>query len=135
MRIFKNLAGILILLFLTQVFVGCDAIKNKSVTDLNENAIVVLKFKAQPGKVEEAISEFEGLFEKVRQEPNFGSIKLHIDPNDKTNILLYEEWEDVDYYQNEHMNTDHLKEFMENSSKFLAGPPEVTFWKVKQVYK
>ena len=135
MRTLNKLKGILILVLSAQVLFGCDPAENKSDSDSNENAIVILKFKAQPGKSQEAVSELEALFEKVKEEPNFASIKLHVDPNDDTNILLYEEWEDVVYYQNEHMSTDHLKAFMENSAKFLAGPPEVTFWEVENVYR
>ena len=44
-----------------------------------------------------------------------------------TNILLYEEWGDESYYNSEHMNTVHLKEFIANSRNFLAGPQKFLF--------
>ena len=132
---FEKLVGILILVVSTQFLIGCDHYENNSDTESNENTIVVLNFKAQTGKGEAAVSGLKDLFAKVKDEPNFVSIKLHVDPNDDTNIMLYEEWEDLTYYQTEHMNTAHLKEFMVNSSDFLTGPPEVTFWKLENVYK
>ncbi len=108
--------------------------KNSSV-DSAENTIVLLKFQAQTDKGALAVSELTSLLEEVRKEPHFVSIKLHVDPDDNTNILLYEEWQDASYYNNEHMNTAHIKAFMANSSNFLTGPPEITFWKVKSVFE
>jgi len=101
----------------------------------SENTIVVLQFKAQPEKGEVAASELSKLFEKVKKEPHFVGIKLHIDPNDATNIMLYEEWEDGAYYQSEHMETDYMKAFMADSRAFLAGPPQISFWNLKGIYE
>ena len=115
--------------------IGCETSQNKSVTNAMENTIVVLKFKAQEEQGERAVSEITKLLEKVKSEPNFVGIKLHVNPTDNTNILLYEEWEDVDYYNTKHMDTDHIKAFMTNSRNFLAGPPEITFWKVKRDFR
>ena len=114
---------------------GWHPIESKTDIDLKEHVVVLLKFKTQPEMLTNALSEFNNLLEKVKKEPNFISIKLHVDPNDSTNILLYEEWEDKAYYNNEHMNTAHIKEFMANSTNFLTGPPEISFWEVKTIYK
>ena len=100
-----------------------------------KNTIVLLKFKAQTDKGSKSVSELIKLFDKVRQEPHFVSIKLHVDPKDDTNILLYEEWEDSAYYSSEHMNTAHMQEFMVNSKGFLSGPPEISFWNMEGVFK
>jgi quinol monooxygenase YgiN len=117
------------------LLIGCDSAYKHSNKAENKNTIVLLKFKAQPGKGNEAVSELYRLLEKVEHEPHFVGIKLHIDPKDNTNILLYEEWEDESYYNGEHMNTPHLKEFMTNSTNFLIGPPDITFWKVEREFK
>ena len=117
------------------MLVGCDSTNKQSIGDLKENVIVVvLKFKAKPEKGDETVVELTKLLEKVKQEPYFISIKLHIDPEDNTNILLYEEWEDESYYKSEHMKTDHLQEFIANSEDFLSGPPEITFWKAERKF-
>jgi quinol monooxygenase YgiN len=135
MKTNKSLAVILILIVSTLVLVGWHPSENELDIDSEQNIIVLLKFKAQPEKGARAVSELINLFEKVKEEPNFISIKLHVDPTDNTNILLYEEWKDQAYYNTEHMNTAHLQEFMTNSKNFLAGPPEITFWEVKHIVK
>lgn len=135
MKSSKSSAAILILGVLTLVLLGWDSPEDKKVTDFEQNVIVLLKFKAQQDKGVQAVSELTDLFEKVKDEPNFVSIKLHVDPNDNTSIMLYEEWEDLSYYNAEHMNTAHLQAFMANSINFLTGPPEITFWEVKKVVK
>ena len=135
MKTIKSLMAILILVTTTLVLFGWSSPFMKLDSNQEQNVIVLLKFKAQPEKGIYALSEFNKLLEKVKKEPNFISIKLHVDPNDDTNILLYEEWKDESYYNTEHMNTDHLKEFMANSVNFLTGPPEITFWKLKHVFE
>ena len=100
-----------------------------------ENAIVVLKFKTQPDKGAAAVAELKKLIEKVKHEPHFVSIKIHVDPEDKTNIMLYEEWEDLSYYRTSHMTTEHLEKFKANSVNFLAGPPEISFWTVEKEFR
>jgi quinol monooxygenase YgiN len=102
---------------------------------MSGNAIVTLKFKTQPEKSDMAVSELKKLFESVSKEPHFVSIKLHVDPNDNKNILLYEEWESAEYYQTDHMKTPHLEAFMAASQEFLAGPPEIAFWTMEGEFK
>lgn len=135
MKQIKKLTPILFLSLLTLILYGWNTTENKLDMDLKQSVIVLLNFKAQPEKGAKAVSELKTLLEKVKAEPNFVSIKLHIDPKDDTNILLYEEWEDVSYYNSEHMNTPYINEFMANSQDFLAGPPEITFWEVANIYK
>jgi quinol monooxygenase YgiN len=133
MKTIKSLASILTLAASILVLVGWHPPVHESETGSDQHVIVLLKFKAQPEKGEQAISAFNNLFEKVKEEPNFISIKLHVDPKDNTSILLYEEWKDQSYYNNQHMNTTHMQEFMANSMSFLTGPPEITFWEVKSI--
>lgn len=106
----------------------------KSVHD-KTNTIVLVKYKAQPSKEIDAVMALTKLIEDVKKEPHFVSIKLHVDPKDKTNILLYEEWSSETYYNSEHMNTAHLQKFIGDSRSFLAGPPDISFWQVEKEFK
>lgn len=115
-----------------------------SCTDQNEsgsdksgsaNLIVLIKFTALPSKSNDAVAGLTKLIENVKHEPHFVSIKLHIDAKDPNSILLYEEWSDASYYNTTHMNTPHLLQFMEDSQSFLAGPPEITQWRVEKVFQ
>jgi len=112
-------------------FSGCNEAHKSSM----DNTIVMLKFKAQPNKGGQAITAMMDLLEEVKKEPHFVSIKVHVDPNEESNIFFYEEWDDPDYYNGEHMNTPHLQAFMKDSQAFLMGPPDISFWKVKKVVK
>ena len=116
-------------LIIISSFIGCD--KNEEA----DNLIVIVKYKTQPNKSVDALMGLKKLIEKVKKEDHFVNIKLHIDQKDNSNILLYEEWNDELYYRNQHMKTDHLKEFIVESQEYLAGPPEISFWKVNAVYK
>ncbi len=131
----KHLASFLFVISTAVLLIAWLPAKSGKETNRDKNTIVMLKFKAQPEKGAQTVTELTQLIENVKEEPNFVSIKMHIDPNDDTNIMLYEEWEDVNYYNGEHMNTDHIKAFMGNSRNFLTGPPDITFWKVEKVFQ
>lgn len=96
----------------------------------NKNLIVLVKYKTQPGKDSLALVGLRNLLTKVRKEPNYVNIIIHVDPIDKSNILLYEHWSNEEYYKGDHMKTSHLQQFINDSRLFLAGPPEITFWKI-----
>lgn len=115
-------------LMIFSIFAGCS--KN----DDGNNLIVIVKYKTLPNKSVDAVTGLKKLIEQVKGEDHFVSLKLHVDQKDNSNILLYEEWDDALYYQNQHMKTKHLKEFIVESQTFLAGPPEISFWKVNAVY-
>ncbi len=91
---------------------------------------MLVKYKTLPNKENEALPAIKKLIEEVKKEPNYVNIKVHIDPLDQSNILLYEQWSDETYYKGEHMNTVYLKQFIKEAGTFLAGPPEISFWKL-----
>ncbi|WP_162793594.1 putative quinol monooxygenase [Runella rosea] len=101
----------------------------------NEGKITVfIKYKTQPSKEDMALKALQELIAKVKKEPHYVSIVLHVDPNDKSNILLYEQWADEDYYKGAHMKTAHLLQFINDSRQFLAGPPDISFWKAQNLH-
>ena len=108
--------------------------KSESVEKENNNLTVLVKYKSQPEKEEEVLAALNALILEVKKEPNFSNIKMLVDQADKTNILLYEEWSDEAYYKGDHMNTKHLQKFIDDSRNFLAGPPEISFWKLNSNY-
>ena len=97
MKSIKSRLGTLFLATTTLFLIGWFPSSVGSETITKSNAIVLIKFKAQPEKGAQTVSELTKLLEQVRKEPNFVSIKMHVDPNDDTNVLLYEEWEDASY--------------------------------------
>ncbi len=117
------------------ILLGFSTSDHSSEAAVTGNAVVLIQFKAQPDKSAQAVSELTMLLEQVQDEPHFVRIKMHIDPDDETNILLYEEWDDLSYYQSTHMETDHIKAFQAASTNFLTGPPIITFWTVESVFE
>ena len=117
------------------MIVGCDEPDPSRSDESSSNAIILLKFKTLPDKGDETVSALIQLITQVEQEPHFVNIKLHVDPKDNTNIMLYEEWDDLSYYMTDHMNTPHLKAFQAESTNLLAGPPEISNWDMKQIFK
>lgn len=128
------LTTILLTVATTFLFTGCEKKKNTSVEDGKNDLFVLVKYKSQPGKHEEALYALDALILEVKKEPNFVNIKLFVDPADQTNILLYEQWTDEAYYNGEHMKTPHLQKFMGDAREFLAGPPDISFWKLNNDY-
>lgn len=135
MRLLRTISAEMILMISIFTLIAWNFSEKSSDTEAGENIIVLVEYKAQPEKGEEALAALNNLIEKVKTEPNFVHLKLHVDPKDNTNILLYEEWSDASYYNSAHMNTSHLQEFIAKSRNFLAGPPEISFWKVEGDFK
>jgi quinol monooxygenase YgiN len=110
-------------------FLGCNNSESK------ENLMVLVKYKTQQDKSVEAVSALKTLLSNVEKEEHFIGLKMFVDPSDNSNILLSEEWDDEMYYKNEHMKTEHLQKFINESPSFLAGAPEISFWKLNSSYK
>ncbi len=129
-----NIKSLLCYLMLTLLTSAYAQQKSESVNKENNNLTVLVKYKSQPEKQAEVLTALNALILEVKKEPHFVYIKMFVDPADKTNILLYEEWSDEVYYKGDHMNTTHLQKFIGDSRNFLAGPPEISFWKLNSNY-
>jgi len=117
-------------ILMAMLLISCQVNKEKAMApEENNNLIVLVQYKAQPGRAGEALAGLTRLIDSVKEEPHFVSIRLHQNFTDDSSILLYEEWSDASYYNGDHMTTDHLKSFMIESRAFLAGPPEISQWK------
>lgn len=103
---------------------------NSAYSQTSKELVVLIKYKTLPGKDSIALSALKNLITNVKKEPDYIDIKIHVDPSDKTNILLYEKWASEDYYKVEHMKTPHLQQFMIDARTFLGGPPDISFWKL-----
>jgi quinol monooxygenase YgiN len=124
-----------ILSVLTVILISCQNSQQGTLSVENsQNLIVLVKYKTLPSMSEDAIAGLTKLIEAVKNEPNFVNITLHTDPKNSSNILLYEEWSDKAYYNGDHMNTKHLRSFMEDSRAYLAGPPEISQWKIEKTF-
>lgn len=135
MKTIQKLSIVFGILIVCVSFIAWNKANNEHVTADKKNTIVIVKYKAQPTKESETVAALTHLITEVKKEPHFVNIKLHVDPKDKTNILLYEEWDDESYFTTQHMATQHLQKFIEDSRNFLAGPPEISFWQLEEEFK
>lgn len=118
----------LLFLALFSVLLSCGS-------DSKENLVVYAKYKTIPNKNIDAVVAIKAFIEEVKKEDHFKEIRMYIDPNDNSNILLYQEWDDEVYYKNDHMQTEHLQRFESESSAFLVGPPEISYWRLSETFK
>ncbi|TXE07412.1 hypothetical protein ES711_11640 [Gelidibacter salicanalis] len=125
----------LMLLSSVVLLMGCNANTKPTDSGNEDHMVVLVSYKSQPNKEAQTYNELTKLVERVKNEPHFISIRLHVNAKDSANILLYEEWDDANYYQTEHMQTDHLQQFIADSRNFLNGPPEISFWKLEKNFK
>ena len=134
MKTKKTVLKVLLLLIFS--FVSCNE-KNEPMKAENnqKNLIVLVEYNIQPTKSNDAIAGLTELIENVTKEPHFVSIKLHTNLKDNSKILLYEVWSDETYYNTVHMKTEHLQKFIEDSRAFLAGPPNISQWKIEKEFK
>jgi quinol monooxygenase YgiN len=96
-------------------------------------SIVVITYKAQPDQGARMLRELKALVaEVVAQEPDCHGIRVHLDPDDDTRLLLYERWSSREAYSGPHMQTPHLGAFMGRAREFLAGPPTIEFWRLDE---
>ena len=92
--------------------------------------LVLITYRALPGREVAAKEELRSLIATVvASEPDCSGITMLEDAADATRILLYEGWTSRDAYLGPHMQTPHLRAFIERAGTFMAGPPEITFWR------
>jgi quinol monooxygenase YgiN len=91
---------------------------------------VIIRYEAKPGMSERAVRELSELIGTVvQEEPACRGIWLHQDTGTPEKLLLVEHWTSQEAYTGPHMQTPHLTAFVERAFEFLAGPPEITFWR------
>jgi quinol monooxygenase YgiN len=95
-----------------------------------DGVTVVITYRALPGHADTARDELAALIETVvAEESDCHGIRLLQDAADPHRILLVEEWTDADTFTGPHMQTPHLQAFMRRAGAFIAGPPEIHFWR------
>jgi len=87
-----------------------DITKDPVLTD--SVLVIIAKVEIYPDKVEIVIKEFSELISKTRTEDGCLKYDLHRDVENSNVFWFYEHWENEES-QNKHMNSKHLKEYLE----------------------
>ncbi len=92
--------------------------------------IVAITYQARPGQGPAARAALAGIIAAVvANEPDCLGIRLLEHTGDDTRFLLYETWTSQAAYVGPHMQTPHLKAFIEAAGALFAGPPDISFWR------
>ncbi|HET8632605.1 MAG TPA: putative quinol monooxygenase [Gemmatimonadales bacterium] len=95
-----------------------------------DDVTVVIRYEAKPGMADTAARELTTLINTVvKEEPACRGIWLHQDTGTPEKLLLVEHWTSQEAYTGPHMQTPHITAFVGRALEFLAGPPEITFWR------
>jgi quinol monooxygenase YgiN len=87
-----------------------------------------------PDAVEQGKQALLELARTVRKyEPDCLAIELAQDADHPTKITMIEKWSSRAAYEGPHMQTPHMMNFVEQSSKYFAGPPDVSFCRARTV--
>ncbi|MDY0023032.1 putative quinol monooxygenase [Arenimonas caeni] len=92
--------------------------------------LVLVAYRAQPGQVETARSEITALVQAVlAAEPECGGIQIVQDTADPSLFTLLERWPSAEVFLGPHMQQPHIQAFIRKAGAFLAGPPDISFWR------
>lgn len=122
-----------ILLFATILIVATSinltSATAETVSAKEPEVIVIVRYTAQSGKESQALSAITELVAKANSvESRTGTISILRNVADKRFITLIEKWPSQERFIGPHMAQPHIVQFIERSSEFLAGPPDISFW-------
>lgn len=94
--------------------------------------IVLVCHRSLPDHEDRAKKELARLVATVvRKEPDCVGIKMMQDVDDPTRITLIEQWSSREAYEGPHMQTEHIQSFISRANEFLAGAPDISFWRIQ----
>ena len=89
---------------------------------------VLIRTQLLPDCIEQGKQALLDLAREVRKvESECLAIQLAQDLDDPTSITMIEKWSSRDAYEGPHMQSSHMKSFIEQSGKYFAGPPDISF--------
>lgn len=94
-----------------------------------EPVTVLIRYQAQPGKEDAALAVLGELVATVvREEPDCLGIRILTSVSEPARILLDERWTSREAYLGPHLDTPHLRAFVERAMTLFTEAPEITFW-------
>jgi quinol monooxygenase YgiN/limonene-1,2-epoxide hydrolase len=96
---------------------------------MSSTVVVHVSYRAQPDKADLAAREIASLVGEVRSaEPDCLGISIDRGDDDPARFVLRERWTSREAYLGPHMQTAHLRSFVQRAPEFLTGPPDISFW-------
>ncbi len=94
----------------------------------NQKVTVVARIKAKLGKEAQAKQELLKLLSPTRAEAGCINYDMHQSLDNQAHFLFHENWTNQGAL-NKHLETPHLKNFLNQADQLLAEPAEITLWK------
>ncbi len=94
----------------------------------NQKVTVVARIKAKLGKEAQAKQELLKLLSPTRAEAGCINYDMHQSLDNQAHFLFHENWTNQGAL-NKHLETPHLKNFLNQADQLLAEPVEITLWK------
>ncbi|MEL6579632.1 MAG: antibiotic biosynthesis monooxygenase [Cyanobacteria bacterium J06621_12] len=102
----------------------------------NQQVILLVQLQAKADKVEQLKQETLNVIPQVLEEWACVSIKLHQNPEDLSQLMLYETWADKDFLlSDEHRESHYMTAYFQNIESLLAEPAQWTIWESISVQK
>ena len=89
--------------------------------------VLEVKIGIKPDQVENFMAMLAENAKGARGEPGCKTFDISVDPNDRTNVMLYEVYADEKAFQ-VHQETPHFKKYFAEAVPLLAGR-ERKFWR------
>ncbi len=89
---------------------------------------VVARIKAKAGKEADVKERLLKLLSPTRSETGCLNYDLHQSLDNPAHFLLHENWTSQEAL-NKHLETVHIKNFLNQADQVLAEPVEITLWK------
>ena len=91
---------------------------------------VIVSYQALPTYADVARKAIADLVATViLEEPDCLDITLLQDSIDPARFMLIERWPSQEIFLGPHMQQPHIQSFIQEAGAFLAGPPDISFWK------
>lgn len=93
-----------------------------------EDVTVLIRMQLLPEFIQQGKADLLELAREVRKvEPDCLAIELAQDLDDPTRITMIEKWSSREAYEGPHMQSPHMKAFIEKSAEFFVGPPDISY--------
>jgi quinol monooxygenase YgiN len=89
---------------------------------------VLVQLRLLPDSIEQGKRDLLNFARIVRRsEPECAAIEIAQDLDDPTRITMIEKWSDRKAYEGPHLQTRHMKSFIEQSARYFDGSAEISF--------
>lgn len=89
---------------------------------------VLVSLRLLPDCIEQGKLDLLDFARTVKQrEPQCSAIEIAQDLDDPTRLTMIEKWSDRAAYEGPHLQTHHMKSFIDRSSKYFDGPAQISF--------